>query len=71
MERIIEICCGSYEDALNAYHGGAKRIELNNALHLGGLTPSLATLKLTKKAVAQSRQPTFLNARHIQYSSNY
>ena len=49
MERIIEICCGSYEDALNAYHGGAKRIELNNALHLGGLTPSLATLKLTKK----------------------
>lgn len=27
----------------------AKRIELNNALHLGGLTPSLATLKLTKK----------------------
>lgn len=36
MERIIEICCGSYEDALNAYHGGAKRIELNNALHLGG-----------------------------------
>ena len=49
MERIIEICCGSYEDALNAYHGGAKRIELNNALHLGGWTPSLATLKLTKK----------------------
>ena len=49
MKRIIEICCGSYEDALNAYHGGAKRIELNNALHLGGLTPSLATLKLTKK----------------------
>ena len=49
MERIIEICCGSYEDALNAYHGGAKRIELNTALHLGGLTPSLASLKLTKK----------------------
>ena len=45
MERLVEICCGSYEDALNAYHGGAKRIELNNALHLGGLTPSLATLK--------------------------
>ena len=49
MERIIEICCGSYEDALNAYYGRAKRIELNSALHLGGLTPSLATLKLTKK----------------------
>lgn len=49
MEQIIEICCGSYEDALNAYHGGAKRIELNSALHLGGLTPTLASLKLTKK----------------------
>ena len=49
MERLVEICCGSYEDALNAYHGGAKRIELNTALHLGGLTPSLASLKLTKK----------------------
>ena len=46
---MIEICCGSYEDALNAFNGGAKRIELNSALHLGGLTPSVASLKLTKK----------------------
>lgn len=46
---MIEICCGSYEDALNAYRGGAKRIELNSALHLGGLTPSIGSLKLTKK----------------------
>lgn len=49
MERIIEICCGSYEDALAAYRGRAKRIELNSALHMGGLTPSLGTLLLTKK----------------------
>lgn len=49
MEKILEICCGSYEDAYNAYKGGAKRIELNSALHLGGLTPSLATLLLTKE----------------------
>lgn len=49
MERIVEICCGSYEDALNAEYGHAKCIELNSALHLGGLTPSIATLKLTKK----------------------
>ena len=48
-KRIVEICCGSYEDALAAYRGGAKRIELNSALYLGGLTPSLASLKLTKK----------------------
>ena len=49
MDKIIEICCGSYEDAYNSYKGGATRIELNSALHLGGLTPSLATLQLTKK----------------------
>ena len=29
MERLVEICCGSYEDALNAYYGRAKRIEFN------------------------------------------
>lgn len=48
MEKIVDICCGSFEDALAAYHGGAKRIELNSALSLGGLTPSLGTLLLTK-----------------------
>ena len=46
---MIEICCGSYEDARNSYIGGAKRIELNSALHLGGLTPSIGSLTLTKK----------------------
>ncbi len=49
MEKMVEICCGSYEDALAAYRGGAKRIELNSALYLGGLTPSLGTLKLAKQ----------------------
>lgn len=49
MERLVEICCGSYYDAIQAYKGGATRIELNSGLHLGGLTPSLGSLKLTKK----------------------
>lgn len=49
MSKVVEICCGSYYDALQAYHGGAKRIELNSALHLGGLTPSIATLQLVKQ----------------------
>lgn len=49
MDKIIEICCGSYEDALAAYRGGAKRIELNSALHLGGLTPSVGGLRLVKQ----------------------
>ncbi|MFV0479039.1 MAG: copper homeostasis protein CutC [Anaerorhabdus sp.] len=45
----LEVCCGGFEDALAAYKGGARRIELNSALHLGGLTPSLGSLLLTKK----------------------
>ncbi len=45
----IEICTGSYLDGLNAYKGKAKRIELNSALHLGGLTPTIASLKLLKQ----------------------
>ncbi len=46
---ILEVCCGSYEDAMSAYMAGAKRIELNCALELGGLTPSIASLELTKQ----------------------
>lgn len=49
MEKTVEICCGSYYDALQAKYGGARRIELNSALHMGGLTPSLATLLKVKE----------------------
>lgn len=41
----IEICAGSYEDCLRAERGGAQRVELNSALFLGGLTPSIGTIK--------------------------
>lgn len=51
MERMVEICCGSYEDCLAAQEGKADRIELNSALHLGGLTPSVGTVKLAKSKV--------------------
>ena len=50
-KNIVEICCGSFYDALQAAKGGAERIELNSALMLGGLTPSTATLKLVKQNI--------------------
>ena len=46
---IFEVCAGSVQDCINAQLGGADRVELNSALHLGGLTPSLAMLKLVKE----------------------
>lgn len=46
---MIEVCTGSYQDCIVAYKGGAKRVELNSGLSVGGLTPSLATLKRVKK----------------------
>lgn len=49
VNKIVEVCCGSYYDCLQAYKGKADRVELNSALYMGGLTPSIASLALTKK----------------------
>jgi copper homeostasis protein len=49
MNKVVEICCGSYYDCLQAYKGKADRVELNSALYMGGLTPNIASLILTKK----------------------
>lgn len=46
---LIEVCCGSIDDAVQAQKGGADRIELNSCLFHGGLTPSIGTLIETKK----------------------
>ena len=46
---LLEICCGSATDAIEAWRGGADRVELCSALFLGGLTPSLATLLEVKE----------------------
>lgn len=47
---LLEIAIGSVEDGLTAQAGGADRLELNSALPLGGLTPSLGTLIELKRS---------------------
>ena len=46
---LLEICCGSAEDAIVAARSGADRVELNNNLFQGGLTPSVGTLQVVKQ----------------------
>lgn len=43
---LLEICCGSAEDAALAALSGASRVELCSSLPLGGLTPSLGELQV-------------------------
>jgi copper homeostasis protein len=45
---LLEICCGSIDDAIQAEKGGADRVELCSALFLGGLTPSVGTIQEAK-----------------------
>ncbi|MEJ2703255.1 MAG: copper homeostasis protein CutC [Sedimentisphaerales bacterium] len=46
---LIEVCCGSVDDGVEAAGGGAGRIELNSSLFFGGLTPSLGSVIEAKK----------------------
>lgn len=51
---ILEVCCGSAQDALAAVRGGADRVELNACLFFGGLTPTIGELMAVK---AQTNVP--------------
>ena len=46
---LLEICCGSLDDALEAEAGGADRVELCSSLFFGGLTPSFGTIVEAKR----------------------
>jgi copper homeostasis protein len=47
---LLEVAVASAEDAVAAARGGADRLELNAALGLGGLTPSLGCLVEARQA---------------------
>jgi len=45
---LLEMCCGSAEDAIISAQNGADRVELCSNLFQGGLTPTLGTLQVVK-----------------------
>jgi copper homeostasis protein len=48
---LLEVAIASVADAVTAQAAGADRVELNTALHLGGLTPSLGLLIEVRQAI--------------------
>lgn len=46
---LVEVCCGSADDVIQAYRAGADRAELNCDLFHGGLTPTLGELIVAKR----------------------
>src|ERR1700722_13407324 len=48
---LLEVAVASVADALAAEQGGADRVELNSAMPLGGLTPSLGLLNEVKRQI--------------------
>ena len=50
MKRVLlEVCCGSADDVIEAQKAGADRVELNSDLFHGGLTPTLGELIVAKR----------------------
>ena len=41
---LLEVCCGSADDVIEAYRAGADRVELNSNLFHGVLTPTIGEL---------------------------
>lgn len=46
---LVEVCCGSADDVIEAYKAGADRVELNSNLFHGGLTPTVGSLRTAKE----------------------
>ncbi|MCL2010814.1 MAG: hypothetical protein FWG71_09785 [Synergistaceae bacterium] len=46
----VEVCCGSAADVYEAANAGVERVELNSALFLGGLTPSIGEMRMARGA---------------------
>ena len=46
---LLEVCCGSADDVIEAWKAGADRVELNSNLFHGGLTPTIGSLMIARR----------------------
>ena len=46
---LIEVCCGSADDVIQAKLARADRVELNSDLFHGGLTPTIGSFRVAKR----------------------
>lgn len=60
---VVEICCGSVDDVLEAQRAGAHRVELNSSLFLGGLTPTIGALMEAKRLAPGMQVMTMVRPR--------
>lgn len=72
MKRILEVCCGSLHDVINAVEGGAERIELCSALSVDGLTPSCGLIETVRNLFPQIKLHVLIRPREggFVYSEN-
>lgn len=72
MKRILEVCCGSLHDVINAVEGGAERIELCSALSVDGLTPSCGLIETVRNLFPQIKIHVLIRPREgdFVYSEN-
>ena len=53
MTHVLEICVDSLTSARNAVLGGASRLEVCSALHVGGLTPSWGLVQSIQQMILE------------------
>lgn len=72
MKRILEVCCGSLHDVINAVEGGTERIELCSALSVDGLTPSCGLIETVRNLFPQIKIHVLIRPREgdFVYSEN-
>lgn len=62
-DRLLEVCTGSLGSVVAAVEGGARRIELCQALSLDGLTPSIGMLSLVRELYPELTIHVLIRAR--------